>query len=451
MIYRKIDSYLEYFYRETKMALLLDGARQVGKTTSIRHFGATHFKSFIEINFVRTPEAAGLFRSAAGADEIITRLSAFARRPLIPGQTLVFFDEVQKCPEIVTAIKFLVEEGSYRYILSGSLLGTELRGLSSAPVGFMGIRRMYPLDLEEFLRALGVQDRVFSALRESFEEGRPADSVIHGRLMQLFRLYLLVGGMPAAVARYLEHNNLQEVLTVQKSIIELYKLDISQYDPDRKLYIDEIFSLIPSELNAKNKRFILKHLNENFKFSRFRDSFLWLSAAGVALPVYNSEEPVAPLILSKSRNLFKLFENDVGLLASEYADGLQLRVLNNDPGINFGGIFENFTVQELSAHGLELYYFNSKKQGELDFVIEEDGSAVPIEVKSGKDYVRHNALTNVLENKDYDIRRAYVLCNDNVQKSGRITYLPMYMTMFIRNDRQEEKPLVYRPDLTGLA
>ena len=320
MIYRKIDSYLEYFYRETQMALLLDGARQVGKTTSIRHFGETHFKSFIEINFVRTPLAAELFRNAAGADEIITRLSAFAERPLIPGQTLVFFDEVQKCPEIVTAIKFLVE-------------------------------RMYPLDLEEFLRALGVQDRVFGALRESFEEGRPVDSVIHGRLMQLFRLYLLVGGMPAAVSKYMEHNNLREVLTVQKSIIELYRLDISQYDPDRKLYIDEIFSLIPSELNAKNKRFILKHLNENFKFSRFHDSFLWLSAAGVALPTYNIEEPVAPLVLSKSRNLFKLFQNDVGLLASQYADGLQLRVLNNDPSINFGGIFENFTAEELSAHG----------------------------------------------------------------------------------------------------
>lgn len=448
MIKRKINDYLEYFYGHTRMALLLDGARQVGKTTSIRLFGETHFESFVEINFIKTPEAVNIFTNASASDDVLLRLSAFTNKPLIKGKTLIFFDEVQRCPEIVTAMKFLVEDGSYRYIMSGSLLGVELKGLSSAPVGYMSIKKMYPLDLEEFFMALGVSDRIFQALRTSFSERKAVDAVVHERLMQLFRLYLVVGGMPAAVSKYIETNNLQEVMTIQRSIIELYKLDISQYDPERKLYLDDIFDLIPSELNAKNKRFILKDLNENFKFSRHESSFLWLSHAGVALPTFNVEEPVVPLKLSRSRNLFKLFQNDVGLLACQYAGGLQLRVLNNDSNINFGGIFENFVAEELVAHGFDLYYFNSKKQGEIDFVVEQQGSAMPIEVKSGKSYERHNALDNVMGNADYAIREAIVLCNDNVRAEGRTAYLPIYMTMFIQ--REQPQPLVYRVDMSGL-
>ncbi len=363
--------------------------------------------------------------------------------------TLIFFDEVQECPDIVTAIKFLVDEGSYRYILSGSLLGVELKNLRSEPVGYMGVKDMYPLDLEEFITCLGVKEDVLAALKAAWENHTPVDSFVHGKIMELFRLYLIIGGMPAAINKYIASNNLQEVMAVQQEIIRLYKRDISQYDPTNKLYIEEIFNLIPPELNAKNKRFILKNLNENIRFANYENSFLWLKNAGVAIPVYNAEEPKVPLLLSRSRNLFKLFQSDIGLLASQYANGIQLRILSGDSTINFGSIYENAVAQELLAHGFDLYYYNNKKKGELDFLIEYQGEVVPVEVKSGKDYERHNALSNVMSSEEYRIPRAIVLCNDNVKVEGKVFYAPVYMTMFIQNTQMA--PAFYTIDLSGLS
>ena len=354
MLKRKIDSYIKHFYADTNKALLLTGARQTGKTFSIREFGKT-FKSFIEINFIENPEAIEAFKGTVGTSDLLLRLSAMTTEPLIKGDTLVFFDEVQECPEIVTAIKFLVEEGSYRYILSGSMLGVELKDLRSEPVGYMGVKDMYPLDFEEFISAVGVNDEVIASLRCSWDERLPVDDFVHTKIMELFRLYLVVGGMPSAVQKYIDTNNLQAVLAEQQDIIRLYKRDIARYDPDNKLYIEEIFDLIPSELNAKNKRFILKSLNANAKYERYENSFIWLKNAGVALPVYNVEEPKVPLRLSRSRNLFKLFQSDVGLLAAQYADGIQLRIITGDRNINFGSVYENAVAQELVAHGLIPY------------------------------------------------------------------------------------------------
>lgn len=447
MINRKIDGYIKHYYETTRNALLVTGARQTGKTYSIRQFGKT-FRSFVEINFVEMPEAVGLFKGAKDSSDILLRLSAITSEPLIKGDTLVFFDEVQLCPDIVTAIKFLVDEGSYRYILSGSLLGVELKDLRSQPVGYMGVKDMYPLDFEEFISAVGVGDVVIKSLREAWQVHKPVDDFVHNKIMELFRLYLVVGGMPAAVSKYLESNNLQEVMAVQQDIIRLYKRDIAQYDPDNKLYIEEIFDLIPPELNAKNKRFVLKRLNEHAKFYRVEGGFLWLTNAGVALPVYNVEEPKLPLLLARSRNLFKLFQSDVGLLASQYAGGIQLRIIKGDKDINFGSVYENAVAQELVAHGVTPYYYNNKKRGELDFVVELNGKVLPIEVKSGKDYETHRALSGIMSCDEYDFPEAVVLCNDNLRVSGRIVYAPIYMSMFLRQDNSA--PTFYKVDLSGL-
>ena len=448
MIERKVEQRLERFRQEDK-ALLITGARQVGKTFIIREFGKQAYQSFIEINFLEDKTAASLFENARDSRDLLLRLSAIADKPLIPGQTLIFFDEVQECPEIVTAIKFLVEEGSYRYILSGSLLGVDLKDIRSMPVGYMDIVQMYPLDFEEFALANRVSPNVIDALREAFEEKRPVDAVVHERMMALFRLYLIVGGMPAAVMKYLETNNLRDVIEEQQAIIALYKKDIARYDPEEKLYLEDIFDLIPSELNSKNKRFILKNLNENFKFSRYSNSFLWLKDAGVALPTFCVAEPTVPLRLSKSSNLFKLFLSDVGLLASMYMDHIQVRILNGEKSINFGAVYENVAAQELKAHGFDLYYFNSKKQGELDFLIEQNGYVLPVEIKSGKDYTKHAALSNVLANEDYDIPEAYVFQNDNVSRTGKITYYPIYMLMFVEK-QDHSGDMVYTIDLGPL-
>ena len=459
MLKRKIDSDLEQFYKRTNKALLVTGARQTGKSFSIRQYGTAHYENFVEINFIEQPEAAEILKGAKNSQDVLVRLSLLTSTPLVAGRTLVFFDEVQECPEMVTAIKFLVDEGSYRYILSGSLLGVELKDLRSEPVGYMDVKDMYPLDFEEFLLAMGVSRQVTDGLQRAFEQQQPVDEFVHKKMMELFRLYLIVGGMPAAVQKYVDTHNLQDVMAEQQAIIRLYKRDITKYDKNHKLYIDEIFELIPSELNAKNKRFILKDLNENLKFSRYENSFLWLKNAGVALPTYNVEEPVVPLKLSRSRNLFKLFQSDIGLLACQYAEGFQLRIIRSaegrlqgrkdEKGINFGSIFENMVAQELQAHGFELYYFNSKKQGELDFIIEKDGQALPIEVKSGKDYQRHNALSNVMGNADYAIPRAIVFCNDNVSMSGNIVYLPIYMVTFLK--KEEIGEVIYDLDLEGIT
>lgn len=450
MFYRKIEKELERFYTSNdKKALLITGARQVGKTHTVREFSTSHYKSVVEINFIENKRAAALFENATGSDDILLRLSAIADKPLIPGETLVFFDEVQACKDIVTAIKFLVEDGRYKYILSGSLLGVELKDVRSVPVGYMDVLTMYPMDFEEFAISNGVSDKVLSALRKCFDDRTPVDPIIHEAMMSLFNLYLIVGGMPAAVKKYVDTNNLQEVLREQRSIINLYKMDISQYDPEHKLYIEEIFDLIPGELNSKNKRFIIKDLNENFKFSRYTNSFIWLKDAGVALPTYCASEPRIPLKLSQSTNLFKLFLSDVGLLASMYMDDIQIKILNHDRDINFGAIYENVAAQELRAHGFDLYYFNSKKQGELDFLVEDGGEVIPIEIKSGKDYTKHAALSGVMANEDYAIRKAYVFQNGNVSMSGKIVYYPVYMLMFVER-KGLKSDLIYKLDLEAL-
>lgn len=447
LLKRKIDNYIRHYYKTNRNALLITGARQIGKTYSIREFGKS-FKSFVEINFVDMPEAIEVFKGAKSCKDLLLRLSALITVPLIKGETLIFFDEVQKCPDIVTAIKFLVDDGAYRYILSGSLLGVELKDLRSEPVGYMGVKEMYPLDFEEFIEGIGINQAIIDSLQEAWANRLPVDDFLHAKMMELFRLYLVVGGMPAAVSKYIESNNLQEVMAVQQEIIYLYKRDIAQYDPGNKLYIEDIFNLIPPELNAKNKRFVLKQLNEYAKFEKYQNSFLWLANAGVALPTYNVEEPKAPLLLSRSRSLFKLFLNDIGLLAAQYADGIQLKIIKGDKDINFGSIYENAVAQELTACGIRLYYYNNKKRGELDFVIELNGKVLPIEVKSGKDYAVHRALSNILDCGEYDLPEAIVLNNDNLKVDGRIIYAPIYMVMFLQ--KREDAPILYQLDLSWI-
>jgi hypothetical protein len=435
MINRILDKVIENHYTNNKSALLLTGARQVGKTIAIRKYAQKAEMELVEINFHEDQLAKNIFVGAQNAQDVLLRISAHTRKQLVPGKTMIFFDEIQKYPDVVTWVKFLVDEGSYRYALSGSLLGVELKDVRSMPVGSMDIKEVYPLTLEEFARAVGVSDIVITSIREAWEQRKPVDEVVHASMMRVLSLYLLVGGMPAVVQTYIDTNDMQAVHRKQEEILTLYHWDIAQYDPDNKLYLNEIFDLIPTELNAKNKRFILKNMNEHRHFARHENGFIWLKNAGVALPTYNVEEPRVPLKLSEMRNLFKLFQNDVGLLAAQYAQEIAMQILTGQVNINYGAIYENFVAQELKAHGWDLRYFNSKKQGEVDFIIEEGTRVLPIEVKSGKDYQRHSALTNLLTNREYGIPEALVLNNENVQQKGNVLYAPIYMTMFVEKNR----------------
>ena len=450
MLQRKITKKIEEFYKgNPKKALMITGARQVGKSYIIEKFAKANYKSVIKMDFIENPDYITLFENAQGADEILLRLSALFGDRMLPGKTIIFFDEVQECRELITQIKYLVQDGQYSFILSGSLLGTVFKDIISAPVGYMDIVTMFPLDFEEFALANGVGTNVIDAIRDSFEQKKPVDKFIHERMTALFELYLIVGGMPEAVSAYLETKNLRKVADVQNAIIRLYKRDISKYNEKNRLYLNEIFDLIPSELNAKNKRFILKNLNEKARFDKYYDSFLWLKNAGVALPANVVDEPTVPLLLSKSQNLFKLFSNDIGLLAAQYGNEIQLKILQHETTINFGSVYENVAAEELTAHGYTLYYYNSKKFGELDFVIEEDGKILPIEIKSGKDYYRHNAMDNVLNLTDYGISEGYVFCNGNIEVADKITYFPIYMLMFLHKKELPEE-IMFNSDFSDL-
>lgn len=254
--------------------------------------------------------------------------------------------------------------------------------------------------------------------------------------------------MPEAVSTYIETNDLQQVKQVHEKITRLYKEDFTKYEMKYTLHLREIYSAIPSELDAKNKRFKISPIRGKTRYQSVENDFLWLKDAGVALPVYNVSEPKEPLLISQNRSLFKLFLSDVGLLTNQYPDMTKLKLLDKHDNINNGGLFENAVSQELFAHKIPLYYFNNKTQGELDFVIEIDGEVSPIEVKSGKDYKKHSALTNVLSNDDYEIKKAYILSNYNVEVVGKLHYLPIYMVAFMKNTVLEKS--VYRIDLTGL-
>ena len=447
MLGRKIDKVIEEHFSSSSKALFLTGARQVGKTFAVRKFARNQGLDLVEMNFYLQPETKGIFDGARDVKDLLLRISAYAQAPLRKGRTLIFFDEIQECSDAVTWVKALVDEGSYKYALSGSLLGVQLKDVRSVPVGYMSEYQMYPLDFEEFVSAVGITSEVIASVRDSWERRTPVDGYLHEKMMQLFHLYLIVGGMPAAVQAYVDSNDLQVVLRQQRDILNTYRKDIARYDPEKRLYIDEIFDLIPSELNARNKRFILKRLNEYMTFSRHENDFIWLKDADMALPTFNVTEPKAPLKLNEQRNLFKLFQNDVGLLASQYAGGIQLKILQGEVNINYGAIYENAVAQELHAHGWGLYYFNSKQQGELDFVLERDAEIIPVEVKSGKDFERHNALSSVLATANYDIREALVLCNENLRVKGNVTYAPIYMTMFLVR-QPEPQSLIYKVDLT---
>lgn len=446
---RNITKQIEKWHNSAdKKALLIDGARQVGKTYIIREFGKAHYESFIEINFFEDATARKMFSQATSSKEIFTFMSILYGDKMIPGKTLIFLDEVQECLNIVTAIKFLVEDGKFRYILSGSLLGVEMKNVKSIPVGYMDMLQMYPMNFEEFCIANGIGSNALNYLQECFATRTPVSEAIHDKFMSLFRLYLVVGGMPEAVKKYIETNNLSKVLEVQRFLQENYKEDMAKYDPNQKMLLNTIYELIPSELNAQNKRFKFKSISDKSRASTAENAFQWLTKAGIAIPVYCAEEPKYPLILSKSRNLLKLFMGDIGLLASMYMNKLQVKILSGEKDINYGSIYENAVAQELASHNLTPYYFNSHKLGELDLMVEIDGEVVPIEVKSGKNYTTHSALNNVLKVEEYNIKTAYVFSNYNISVDNNKVYMPIYMSMFLKNTEQPE--MIYKLDLEDL-
>lgn len=438
MLKRKIEKDIEKWLDNSEKAILIYGVRQAGKTFIIRECLKRNGCEYIEFNLINQPELVEILRDSTGIDDLILKLSLYSEKKIIPGKTIFFFDEIQRYKEIVTKIKFLVEDKRYRYILSGSLLGVEIINLKSAPVGYLQTLNMYPMDFEEFLQIFNVDENIINNLRNCFLTKTKVDEIIHNKIMEMFNLYLIIGGMPAAVERYRNTENIDEVMEEHRAIIEQYKLDFTQYEEEnRKLIITHIYELIPAELNEKNKRFMIADINKSLRYERISDSFVWLWKSGVTLGVFNTTEPTIPLMLNEKSALFKLFISDVGLLTTIYGKSCKLKIVNKEGDINKGAVFENVVAQELHAHGYPLYYYNSKKFGEIDFIVEQNGKSLPIEVKSGKAYNKHSALNNLMNAKEYGIEEAFIFTNDNVKIEGKLNYLPIYMVMFLRDEPME--------------
>ena len=436
MLKRKVQSTIESWIQNGKDALLIAGARQIGKTYIIRELLERH-GDYVELNFFERPELVELFQSAKSTKDLLMRIRLIVDKELKPNETIIFLDEVQRYPDMVTWVKFLVEEGSYRYIMSGSLLGVELKDIRSIPVGYLRVLDMYPMDLEEFLVAIGMKEEILTHVKSCWKEKVTVDEFVHEKLLDVFYLYLIVGGMPEAVQTYIDTNDITKVQMVHEKIIRAYKWDFSQYEKDKKLSLSEIYDAIPGELEEKNKRFFINHIAGKETFDKVKNDFLWLKNAGVAIPVYNVQELRKPLVMSEKRNLFKLFYLDIGLLTSRYPMLVKQQLLMRDRSIKNGGLFENVVAQELHSKNISERYYNSKNQGELDFVIELDGEIVPLEIKSGKDYKKHSALKNVLGSDKNSVKSAIVFSNKNLEKKGNIVYAPIYMIMCIQPQKIE--------------
>ena len=442
MLYRKFEKRIEEFFcKEPNKILLVNGARQIGKSYLIRYVGKKLFKNYIEINLKEDKESLGIFANVKSTNDFYIQLGAIAGNRLgTKENTLVFLDEIQSYPHLMTMLKFLNQEGRYTYVASGSQLGVALSETASVPIGSVEIEEMYPLDFEEFLLAMGCGQETIDSIREKFHAGEALNESLHNYMMQQFKTYLLVGGLPEAINKFLENRNMAHVRKVHRNIHNLYRIDASQYDEEKKLLIRKIYEMIPSNMENKKKRIIVKQVEDtksHKQFSDYANEFEYLTNSGIALGVQAVSNPRFPLLESESKNLLKLYINDVGLLTS-ILYGLNINaVLRDERSINLGSVYETVVAQELHAHGFTLHYYDNKQKGEVDYLIDdyEHLTVLPIEVKSGKNYTVHSALDNFMSTPDYHIQKAVVLNNEReISVKKGITYLPVYYCMFYQRD-----------------
>lgn len=440
MLYRKVSGAIEsYLKSDSNKMLVVDGARQVGKSYIIRHIGKQLFSNYIEVNMENDKHGRRLFENARTVEDFMIALSSIAGgRMKQKKNTLVFIDEIQAYDHLLTLVKFLMEDGRFTYIASGSQLGIALKKTQSVPLGSLEILHMYPLDFEEFLVANGVGPLAIDDLRQHFVRRESLDENRHLFFLDLFRKYLLVGGMPDPVNIFLHQHNLVAVRKAQCDIMTLYKDDAAKYEMDagRKLKIQRIYGMVPSVLENKKKRIVARDIEDKVgaRMGSYQDEFDYLIASGITLDVSAISQPSYPLKENSGKNLLKLYMNDVGLLtALIYRNNIQ-PVLKDDCSVNLGSVYENVVAQELHAHDFELYYYDNKKHGEVDYLVDDADNltTMPIEVKSGKDYYIHSALDHFIETPNYGIKRSLVLNNGReVYTRGKTTYIPVYFIMFL--------------------
>lgn len=450
MLFRKYTERIESFLKtESNKILLVNGARQIGKSYLIRYVGKKLYSHYVELNLKADKEGAGIFASVHSVEDFYMQLGAVAGKKLDrKDNTLVFLDEIQSYPHLLTMLKFLNEDGRYTYIASGSQLGVALSQTPSVPLGSVSIEQMYPLDFEEFLLAMGCAQETIDGVRSKYELHESLNDSLHRYMLQQFKIYLLVGGMPEAINKFLVARNIAHVRKIQSDIHTLYRIDASQYDETKKLVIRRIYDMIPSNMENKKKRVVVTKIEEtkgHKQFDDYANEFEYLTNSGIALSVQAISNPCFPLVESESKNLLKLYLSDVGLLTNVLFGTNVNAVLGDANSINLGAVYESVVAQELHAHGFELHYYDNKQKGEVDYLIDDYQhlTVLPVEVKSGKDYAIHSALNNFLKTPDYDIHRAIVFSNEqHVSEKDGVLYLPIYYSMFLQNKSDSEKDCV---------
>ncbi|MDY3685027.1 MAG: AAA family ATPase [Sodaliphilus sp.] len=452
MLYRKIASKIESFLKsEKKRMLVVSGARQVGKSYIIREVGMRLYSNFIEVNMEEDKQSNRLFENARTVEDFMIALSTIAGAKMKDSEkTLVFIDEIQAYSHLLTLAKFLVEDGRFTYIASGSQLGIALKTTQSIPIGSIELLSMYPLDFEEFLIANGVGELLINEMRRKFEAKEALNESLHMKVMDYFRKYLLVGGMPSAVNTYLSEHNMVSVRNIHRDISLLYKNDAAKYESEslRKLKIQRIYDMVPSNLEKVKKRIVAKdiELKKGKRMADYQDEFEYLISSGITLEVQAISKPSYPLVENSGKNLLKLYMSDIGLLTGILYHNDVLPIMNDKCGVNLGSVYENVVAQELKAHGFKLYYYDNKKNGEVDFLIDSVDlmSVLPIEVKSGKDYYIHTALNNLLKVDEYKISNGIVFSNEaKVYNNGNVIYMPIYYVMFLRSSAFDNSEFVY--------
>jgi hypothetical protein len=432
MLLRKITSRLNSWYESGHYkAPLLYGARQVGKTTAIREFAKLHYKHLVEVNFVKHPLAIKAFDGDLSTSAIVTNLSAMGFGPFVKGETLLFLDEIQECPNARTAIKFLVEENQYDYIASGSLLGINYKHVTSYPVGYELPIDVYPMDFEEFLWAKGISDDVINVVRTSYLKMQPVPEFVHQQISQYYREYLVVGGMPEVVQQFVSDPDFTKVVRTQQSILSTYRADITNYAGAQASLVKQVFDALPSQLGKADKRFVLASLEKGASLRKYGNPTQWLIDAGIAYYAFNTSAFELPFEATENRRLYKLYMVDTGLLCSQLLRNMQFNVLNGDIDINEGALTENFVACVLAANDIALHYYDKKSKLELDFIIPDDGAISVIEVKSGDSYKKHASLNAAITANASRINRSIVFSKNNLEIDNGIMYLPLYMAPFI--------------------
>lgn len=447
MLYRKISKRIEdYLSSNSNRMLMVDGARQIGKSYIIRYLGKKMFPNYIELNMEEDKLSDRIFAEAKTTKDFYMAMSVVAGDRMKEREnTLVFIDEIQAYDHLLTLVKFLMQERRFTYIASGSLLGITLKNTQSVPVGSLDVEHMYPMDFEEFIIANGVGDIAIEGMRECFKNSLGLSEQLHRKMLDLFKKYLITGGLPQAVQTFVDNRNITEIRSIQNEVHHLYEVDCTKYEEEhkRKLKIRRIYEMIPSILENKKKRVVFRDIeNKNWKRSeQYMEEFDYLISAGIALEVKAVSKPSYPLIENSGKNLLKLYLNDVGILTAIYYRNNIKAIMDDQKSINLGSVYETVVAQELKAHGFELYYYDNKKNGEVDFLIDDPDylSNIPIEVKSGKDYTVHSALNRFVSTEEYNVHKAYVLSNEGkVWTKDGIIYLPIYYMMFIDKSRFQD-------------